>query len=230
MLTKWREGYEVVYCVRKKRKEGFIKVACYNTFYRLLQAVSEMDIPLDSGDFCLMDRKVVDALRAMPERNRFLRGLRAWVGFRQYALEYERAARSAGVSKYDFKRLMKLATDGIFSFSYAPLRLAGTMGVVTAVIGLLYAIKIFIWRVFLHDVVPGFATLGITMMLLGGIQLITLYFIGTYIGRIYDESKQRPLYVVKRRIGLDAPGTPRRRPTTRRIIRSRHKKASQNGH
>jgi glycosyltransferase involved in cell wall biosynthesis len=202
MLQLWRNGNEVVYCVRKKRKENIVKKICYAGFYRLLKSVSDMDIPLDSGDFCLMDRKVVDIICALPERNRFLRGLRAWVGFRQTALEYERAAREAGEPKYNFRRLVKLATDGIYSFSYAPLKLAGTVGVLTALLAVLYALKVLIWRVFLHDIVPGFATLAIAVLLLGGIQLITLYFIGEYIGRIYDETKQRPLYIVGERIGF----------------------------
>ncbi len=205
MLKLWRAGNEVVYCVRKKRKESWIKRVCYSGFYRLLQSMSDVDIPLDSGDFCLMDRKVVDIVCALPERNRFIRGLRAWVGFRQTALEYERAARFAGETNYTFKRLLKLATDGIFSFSYSPLKLSGTIGIVVAAIAVLYAIKVLIWRIFLHDDVPGFATLAIAMLLLGSIELISLYFIGEYLGRIYDETKQRPLYIVGERMGFAAP-------------------------
>lgn len=204
MIELWRADNQVVYCVRQKRKEGLFKRFCYAGFYRLMRAMVDMDIPLDAGDFCLMDRRVVDLICAMPERNRFIRGLRTWVGFRQVALEYEREARQAGEPKYTFRRLIKLATDGIFSFSYIPLKLSGTLGLVVAACSVLYAVKLLLWSIFYHDTIPGFATLAVGMLMFGSIQLFTLYFIGEYLGRIYDEVKQRPGFIVQERIGFAA--------------------------
>ncbi len=204
MVELWRAGNKVVYCVRQKRKEGLFKRMCYAGFYRVMRAMVDMDIPLDAGDFCLMDRKVVDLICAMPERNRFIRGLRTWVGFRQAALEYERDARQAGEPKYTFRRLIKLATDGIFSFSYVPLKISGTLGLLIAGCSVLYAVKLIIWSIFFRDTIPGFATLAVGMLMFGGIQLVILYFIGEYLGRIYDEVKQRPGFIVEERIGFQA--------------------------
>lgn len=209
LVAKWQEGYQVVYAVRKKRKEGMIKKFCYAAFYRLLACSSNISIPLDSGDFCLMDRAVVERIRSMPESNRFIRGLRAWVGFRQTGVEYERDARAAGKPSYTWKKLIHLAFDGIFSFSTMPLRMMTVFGLVISAFSFLFALYNFIQRIFVDffmqynfKLVPGFATTIIAIFFLGGVQLICLGVIGEYIGRIYDEVKRRPLWVVKRAMGI----------------------------
>lgn len=200
-----RENWDVVYAVRKKRKEGLIKRACYSSFYRLLQKLSYIKIPLDTGDFCLMRRRVVDAINQFPERNRFLRGLRAWVGFRQTGMEYEREARFAGEAKYTFKSLLKLALDGIFSFSYLPLRMASWFGFATSAVGILYAIYILAMRFFLdrYNQIEGWTTTVVGILVLGGLQMMLIGVIGEYVGRIFEETKGRPQYIVERRIGFD---------------------------
>ena len=211
-LAKWREGCEVVYGVRRKRKEGFVKRLCYRLFYRVLAGISDPPIPVDSGDFCLMDRKVVELLKSMPERNRFVRGLRAWVGFRQVGVEYQREARGAGKPQYTFRKLVKLAVDGIFSFSTWPLRLATRLGLLVSTIAFLGAMFTFVQKVFADwfakiglEPVPGFPTTVIAILFLGGVQLICLGIIGEYIGRIYDEVKRRPSWIVRETLGLDEP-------------------------
>ncbi len=196
-LAKWREGYQVVYAVRTQRKENWLKRTAYATFYRLLQRVANIDIPLDTGDFCLMDRKVVDLLVAMPERNRFLRGIRSWVGLNQIGIPYERAAREAGQAKYTFTRLLLLALDGFVSFSHAPLRIASLVGLGISLFSFLMAIVYSAQRLTLGLNPPGFATLVVAVFFLAGIQLITIGVMGEYIGRIFDEVKQRPRYVVR---------------------------------
>lgn len=205
LLAKWEEGWEVVYAVRRHRKEGPLKRAAYWLSYRVLGRMSSIKIPLDSGDFGLMDRKVVDLLKAMPERNRFVRGLRCWTGFRQAPLEYERAARSAGETKYTFVKLLRLATDGLFSFSYSPLRLATSLGLVVSILALVYVVKVLIWHFcgWVDVQTPrGWTTTIIAILFLGGVQLVTIGILGEYIGRIYEEVKQRPLYVFKEKINL----------------------------
>lgn len=203
-IAKWKEGYEVVYAIRKQRKENALKRAAYKGFYRLLSSVSNLDIPLDSGDFCLMDRTVVDLINQMPEKNRFVRGLRAWAGFRQTGLEYERQERAEGDPKYTFSKLMKLAVDGIFSFSTAPLRLATFFGLfVSAVaflgIGFTLAQRLFAdwFAQFGLAPVPGYATITISVLFIGGVQLVCLGLVGEYVGRIYDETKRRPAWIVQ---------------------------------
>jgi dolichol-phosphate mannosyltransferase len=203
-LAKWREGYEVVYAVRTKRKEGILKKMAYAAFYRLLKGVSDIDIPLDSGDFCVMDRKVVDALNLdMPENIRFVRGLRAYAGFKQTGVKYERAERAAGEVKYTFKKLMKLAIDGIFGFSLLPLRLAVYLGFIISVpsffLGVFFVIhRILKFKIFGHspEDTPGLATLAVGMFFICGVILIILGIVGEYIGRIYIEVKKRPFYIV----------------------------------
>jgi dolichol-phosphate mannosyltransferase len=215
-LDKWREGYEVVLAVRRKRKESLLKRAAYSLFYRILGRLSKVKIPLDSGDFCLMDRKIVDLLVALPEQNRFIRGLRAWAGFRQIGIEYERHARAAGETHYSFRKLLNLAIDGIFSFSTVPLRLVSYMGLAVSVLAVLGAIFTVAQRVFepyfasigLRPV-PGFATTVVSILFLGGIQLVCLGIIGEYIGRIYDEVKRRPLWVVRETRNLNDATTVR---------------------
>jgi len=214
-ISKWEEGYDVVYAVREKRKEGVLKRLSYYFFYRLMSRLSSIDLPLDSGDFCLMDRRVVDILKMMPERNRFVRGLRAWAGFKQIGLPYERCSRAAGEPKYTFKKLLQLALDGIVSFSSIPLRIASLVGFGLSFIslaGILFTLCQRIFSGFFAKIglgpVPGFATIVISSLFLGGVQLICLGIIGEYLGRIYDEIKQRPQWVIKDSAGL-TPVIPR---------------------
>jgi glycosyltransferase involved in cell wall biosynthesis len=196
-VGKWQEGFQVVYAVREKRKESWLKRAAYRSFYLVLRSVSRIDIPLDSGDFCLMDRCVVDAVTSLPERNRFVRGLRSWVGFRQLGLAYERDARHAGKPKYSFRRLVSLALDGMISFSYLPLRLATLLGFGVSALSLMAATYYVIKRLTVGIGPAGFATLVVLMSFLGGVQLITIGVIGEYIGHVLDEVKGRPTYVVR---------------------------------
>jgi dolichol-phosphate mannosyltransferase len=203
LVERWREGYEVVYAVRKQRKEGAAKRVAYAAFYRLLQRLSDTEIPLDSGDFSLLDRRVVDMLVSLPERNRFVRGLRAWVGFRQTSYEYEREARFAGEPKYDLRRLSGLALDGILAFSRAPLRLATILGLSISGIGAVLATWTLIKRLVGYEVVPGFATLAILVLFFGGVQLVTIGILGEYIARIYTEVKARPRYVIRELEGVE---------------------------
>ncbi len=201
---KLAEGYDVVYAVRQRRKEGMLKRCCYWAFYRLLRRLATIDLPLDSGDFCLMTDRVVEEIRGMPERHRFIRGMRSWVGFRQIGVPYDRKARAAGEPKYTMSKLVLLALDGIFTFSELPVRLATLVGVGVAGVSLLWALSILVWR-FLGDAtsVPGFATLACGMFFLSGVQLICLGILGEYVARIHNEVKKRPVYVVDRLVGFD---------------------------
>jgi dolichol-phosphate mannosyltransferase len=209
---KLREGYDVVYAIRRARKENFLKRAAYALFYRILTLVAEVNIPLDAGDFCLMSGRVATVLRQMPERNVFLRGLRAWAGFRQFGLEYERAARAAGETKYQFKKLLGLAADGVFAFSLLPLRLATYLGLCAVGFSILAGAFVLIWRFcgfrFMghtaHDV-PGWAAISCTLLFIGGIQSLMLGCLGEYIGRIYTEVKQRPRWIIREALGIE-PG------------------------
>ena len=210
-----KDGADVAYAVRRKRKEALWKRVCYKLFYRVLYAFADTVIPTDSGDFCVMSRRAVDMVMNLPERNIFIRGLRAWVGFKQVAVEYERPARVAGESKYSFLRLVRLAADGLFSFSLAPLRLAIYAGLVVMILSLFYGVFTVAWRIigfrFMGHVaqdLPGWATLVTGLLFLQGIQLIILGIIGEYIGRIYTETKGRPRYIVQSRIGFDETSQP----------------------
>ncbi len=203
-LEKWREGYEVVYAIRTNRKEGLPKRVAYKVFYRLLALISDIDIPLDSGDFCVMDRRVVRVLNDLiPENIRFVRGLRAFAGFRQTGVRYERSERYAGEVKYSFRKLLKLAMDGLFNFSVLPLRLATFLGFIISLPSFFLGIFFIVHRLFGFKVLgyspsdtPGLATLAVGMFFLGGVMLIILGIIGEYIGRIYHEVKRRPFYIV----------------------------------
>ncbi len=197
-LAKWREGWEVVYAVRTERKEWWGKRLAYAGFYRLLQRVANIEIPLDAGDFCVMDRKVVDLLVRMPERNRFVRGIRSWVGFKQVGVPYERQARHAGVPKYTFRKLLYLALDGLVSFSHMPLRVITVLGFTVSLLSFLVALFYLIKKLTIGVGVAGFTTLVVSIFFLAGIQLMTIGVIGEYIGRISDEVKHRPLYVARR--------------------------------
>lgn len=201
-IAKWKEKFDVVYAIRKNRKENIFKRAAYATFYRLLRKLSYLDIPLDSGDFCLMDKRVAETVRTLRERSRFVRGLRTWAGFRQTGLEYERDYRFAGEPKYTFSKLLKLAYDGLFSFSTVPLRLAVYTGFFFAALAFFGGVLI-IYRKLMHGIdVVGWASTIVVIIFLGGIILATLGIIGEYISRIYDEVKNRPLYVVQDKIGF----------------------------
>jgi len=201
-IDKMAEGYEVVYAVRRQRKENILKRAAYATFYRILRRVSYLNIPLDSGDFCIMDRNVADVLRALPERTRFVRGLRTWAGFNQIGLEYERDRRYAGKPKYNFGKLLKLAYDGIVAFSDVPLKVAVYLGMMSAVTAFFYAMVVVYEKVTNNIPVAGWSSTIVVILALGGLVLMTLGIIGEYISRIYEEVKRRPLYVIKQRIGL----------------------------
>lgn len=211
MIAKWREGYDVVYGTRTSRPgESAFKLATARGFYRLLNRLSEVDIPLDTGDFRLMTREVVEVLKNMPEQHRFVRGMVSWIGFNQVALPYERAERFAGTSKYPLRKMLRFATDGIMSFSAKPLQLAITLGAVSAAFSLLGILYALILRVFTSSWVEGWTALMIAVLFLGGIQLLCVGIVGEYVGRIYSEVKRRPLYVVRERVGLDLPvGAPK---------------------
>lgn len=201
LLDRWAEGYDVVYAVRRKRKEGLLKRAAYSLFYRLLRRISNVEMPLDSGDFSLLDARVVGLLRAFPERNRFVRGLRSWVGFRQIEVTYERMPRRAGEPKYRIRHLMKLALDGFFAFSTVPLQLSTWLGFLAAGLGFLYLLYALATR-FLYQNPAGWTSLAAIILFLGGTQLVLLGVLGEYVGRIYEEVKQRPLYIVEEAIGF----------------------------
>ena len=204
MIGKWQEGYDVVYGTRTERPgESVFKLSTSKGFYRILNQFSSIAIPLDTGDFRLMDRKVVDALRAMPERDRFIRGMVCWVGFRQTSLTYKRAERSGGVSKYPLKKMLHFAMDGILSFSTKPLQISIGLGLLTsflAMIGIVYVLYV---RIFTSIWVPGWTMIMVSLLFLGGVQLISIGIMGEYVGRIYNEVKRRPLYVVSESIGFE---------------------------
>lgn len=197
MLAKWREGYKVVYAQRNKRKgETIFKRFSAYVFYRIIGLLTNINIPPDTGDFRLMDRCVVDQLKNLPERSRFLRGLVCWVGFKKIGVKYDRAERSAGKSKYPLKKMLRLAIDGITGFSSAPLKISFYAGILATMIGL----GVFVWSILEkllspNTTVPGWASLMIAIVFFGGVQLISIGIMGEYIGRIYDEVKQRPLYI-----------------------------------
>jgi polyisoprenyl-phosphate glycosyltransferase len=201
-IDKWREGYKVVYAIRKKRKEAPWKRLAYWVFYRSMRFIAEIDAPLDAGDFCLMDRRVVDTLVTLPERNRFLRGLRSWIGFKQIGVEYERDARNAGDPKYSLSKLIGLAVSGYVGFSSLPLRMAAWLGVSASLAGFAMTIWVILSRVFVPHVPQGWASLTAVVLFVGGVQLIMLGVIGEYLGRVYDEVRQRPLYVISSRVGF----------------------------
>jgi glycosyltransferase involved in cell wall biosynthesis len=207
MITKWREGYDVVYGRRAERPgESSFKVVTAQGFYRLLNRLSDVPIPLDTGDFRLMSRRVVETLRAMPERDRFVRGMVSWVGFKQTAVSYRRAERFAGVSKYPLKKMVRFATDGILSFSSKPLQVSAALGMVSASFALLVIFYALFLRFFTNIWVEGWTALMIAVLFLGGVQLISVGILGEYVGRIYNELKGRPLYVVQEYTGFGKSG------------------------
>lgn len=204
LLVKWREGFEVVYAVRRSREgETWIKKFLAASFYRIFHQMAKINVPMDAGDFRLVDRKVVDALKEVRELHRFMRGLTCWVGFRQCAVEYDRAARLAGETKYPVWKSLKLAWDGITSFSAKPLQWMMNLGLLVALISALFSVRI-IWLKLSGngELVSGWASLSVLILFLGGIQLVALGLLGQYISRIFDESKKRPLYLVRSKDSL----------------------------
>ncbi|MBA7656766.1 putative glycosyltransferase [subsurface metagenome] len=202
LVEKWREGCDTVYAIRESRKDPILKRAIAFVFYRLFRRMSDVDVPMDAGDFRLMSRRVVDILKTMPERNRYLRGLASWVGFSQARIRYARDERYAGQRKYSLWQSARLAFDGVTSFSHFPLRLAIYLGLVVSLAGFLYSATIIILALVFDRVVPGWTTLMAAVLFLGGVQLIVVGVIGAYIGRIYVEVQQRPLYLIKQKIGF----------------------------
>jgi dolichol-phosphate mannosyltransferase len=198
LAKKWKEGYEVVYAVRAEREgESWFKLFTASLFYRLIYRITDVKIPLDTGDFRLIDRKVVDVMNTMREKHRFLRGMAAWVGFKQIGVNYKRAARHAGVTKYPLKKMLKFAQDGITGFSYFPLQIATYLGFIAAGISVLAIPIIAILRFTNTHFFEGQTTTLVAVLFLGGVQLISLGVLGEYIGRLYDEAKGRPLYIVR---------------------------------
>ena len=198
LAEKWREGYEVVYAVRAEREgESWFKKFTAAFFYRIISRITDVKIPLDTGDFRLLDRKVVNVMNSMRERHRFLRGMAAWVGFKQIGVEYKRAARHAGVTKYPLRKMMRLALNAVTSFSYFPLQVATYIGFIAAGIAILAIPVVIYMRMTGSQAFFGQATTLISVLFLGGVQLISLGILGEYIGRLYDEAKGRPLYIVR---------------------------------
>jgi dolichol-phosphate mannosyltransferase len=206
MLARWREGFHVVYAQRIKRHaEGPLKRGIAFAYYRLLQRLTDVEIPTDTGDLCLMDRRVVDLLNRMPERNRYLRGLRAWLGFRQTAVQFERPPRYAGEPKYTFWKSLALGVNGVVGFSKVPLRFATYLGMLVSAISLVLTAWAVYQRFVGADTVRGWASTLVVILLLGGVQLLMIGVVGEYLSRIYDEVKQRPMYVIGDIRGFDEP-------------------------
>jgi len=204
LIEKWREGYDVVFAVRERRRgEGLFKRMTAALFYRLLRQLTSTEIPLDVGDFRLMSRRAVEALKAIRERNRFVRGLVSWIGFRQTSVTFVRDLRHAGETKYPLRKMVRLALDGITSFSFVPLQLATYLGFAVSFISFIYIVYAVGLKLLTNRLVPGWASIVVAVLFIGGVQLITLGIIGEYIGRIYEEVKQRPLYVVDEAAGFE---------------------------
>lgn len=204
LVEQWQQGYQVVYAQRTQRqRESWFKRLTAYWFYRLLRQLADVEIPTDTGDFCLMDRRIVDLLNAMPERNRYIRGLRAWVGFRQTAVRFERAPRHAGSVKYTFGKSFALAINSLVGFSKVPLRLSTYLGLAAAGISLLMSLLVLYWRVFApNSPLTGYTIITVVVFFLGAVQLISIGILGEYIGRIYEEIKGRPLYTLSEVAGF----------------------------
>ncbi|MBS4027060.1 MAG: glycosyltransferase family 2 protein [Ignavibacteriales bacterium] len=203
MIAKWKSGFEVVYTMKKSRKENALKRFAFHSFYELMQRFSSIPIPMEAGNFSLMDRKVVSVLQTMQERNRYLAGMRAWIGFRQTGIWFDREARFAGKPQMTISRLINFALDGLFSFSNAPLRLATYVGFGSAFVAFLGMLYVLYAKLFTNTALIGWASTILSILFIGGMILLTLGIIGEYVGRIYDEVKQRPLYVVREKIGFE---------------------------
>jgi dolichol-phosphate mannosyltransferase len=204
MVEKWREGYKVVYGVRKKRKgENAVKLLTAKLFYRFIKSVSDTELPLDSGDFRLLDHTIVETLRSMREGNRYIRGLISWVGYPQFGLLYQRDTRYAGKTKFTFKKMLKFAVDGILSFSDKPLKISAYLGFIITIIAFLMGIRIIIDKIrYPQTLISGWSSLILAVLFMGGLQLISLGILGLYVGRQYREVKTRPLYIVAEEIGF----------------------------
>ncbi len=207
LVEQWRQGYQVVYAQRtQRRKESWFKRLTAYLFYRILKRLADVDIPTDTGDFCLLDRRVVDVLNAMPERNRYIRGLRSWVGFRQTAVYFQRDPRFAGEVKYTLRKSVSLAINGLVSFSKVPLRLATYLGLLSALVALIMMGLVIYWRFFApNSPLTGVATITVAIFFLGAVQLLSIGILGEYVGRIYEEVKGRPLYTLGEVGGWDEP-------------------------
>lgn len=204
MMELWEQGNEVIYGKRKKRKgESAFKLLSAKMFYQTLNALSDVEIPKDTGDFRLVDRKVVDVINSLPEHNKFLRGLFSWVGFRQKAYEYERQERVAGKTKYPLKKMLKLASDGIISFSTKPLKIVGALGITSIIISIIILIYALIsYALKLNHLSAGWTSIMVTVTFFAGVQLLSLWIMSEYIGRIYDEAKERPQYIIDKKINF----------------------------
>lgn len=207
LIKQWRSGFQVVYAQRTKRiEESWGKQFLAYWFYRILRKLADVEIPTDTGDFCLIDRSVIDILNSMPERTRYLRGLRSWVGFNQTAVPFNRDARFAGEAKYTLRKSFKLAISGIVSFSQVPLRLSTYVGLFAAIVSLFMALLILYWRIFVpNSPLTGFTMILVAVFFLGAVQLVCIGILGEYIGRIYEEVKGRPLYTISELVGLEKP-------------------------
>ncbi|MBI4744684.1 MAG: glycosyltransferase family 2 protein [Actinobacteria bacterium] len=209
LIEGWKNGYDIVYAVREKRKgESFFKKITASLFYKLIRKITNVDIPMDAGDFRLLSRRVVDRLKTFEERNRFVRGLISWMGYKQIGIRFKRDKRFAGKTKYPLRKMLKFAFDGITSFSFVPLQIATYFGFFISFCSFLYAFYVIAIKLLTNKLVPGWTSLIVTVLFLGGIQLITLGIVGEYIGRIYDEVKRRPLYLVAQEIGFDETKKP----------------------
>lgn len=214
-INRVRDGTDVVYAIRRNRKEGPFKRASYFLYYRILRRVATLDIPLDAGDFCVMRAEVVQAINRLPERNRFVRGLRTWVGYRQEGMAYERSARFAGEAKYNFVRLLKLGVDGIVNFSHQPLHLIMLLGMTAGVIAFTVGVAVLVQYLGNFTIAGynprqsrGWTSLVLTLLFSSAVQLVCLGILGEYIGRLFEEAKRRPVYLVRRRIGVAGPNLP----------------------
>lgn len=205
LIDAWRTGYDIVFAVRERRRgEGLFKRVTAALFYRILRSLTAAEIPLDAGDFRLMSRRAVDTLKGIRERNRFLRGLSGWMGFRQTAVTYIRESRHAGETKFPLKQMIRFALTGIVSFSFVPLKLAGILGFLVLFVSFIYIVYALVLKLFTDRVVPGWTSVMVAVLFLGGVQLLSLGIVGEYIGRIYEEVKQRPLYIVDEARGFDS--------------------------
>lgn len=195
-IDKLNEGYDVIYGVRKNRKESYLKRIAYWSYYRIMNGIAQIHLPLDSGDFGMISRKALDYLNAMPEQNRYIRGMRTWIGFRQIGIEYERSARFAGETKYSWKKLFELAYSGIFNFSSFPVKFITRLGIFSLFLATAYLLYVLIEKFFFNGVPLGFTALIAAIILFSGVQLISLGIIGEYVLRIYKQSQQRPLFII----------------------------------
>jgi len=206
LIAKWKEGYDVVYTVKTKRQENVLKRFAFASFYRILRSISAVEMPLDAGSFSIMSRRVVDAFKSLPEKNRLVSGIRAWIGYKQTGIPFERDARFHGEPRQTLWKLMRMATDGLFSFSTVPIRIATFLGLMASGLALVSILAVLILKLFTNLIpVLGWASLMIAVMFFGGLQLFFIGILGEYICLIFDEVKNRPLYLIKETVGFDPP-------------------------